>query len=74
MDERSETHAGFKPEYFARLAKIEESNFWFRARNELIQWALRNYFPDAKSFFEVDCRTGQLSFAHSLNIATRFSR
>jgi SAM-dependent methyltransferase len=58
MDEPSETHAGFKPEYFARLAKIEESNFWFRARNELIQWALRNYFPDAKSFFEIGCGTG----------------
>jgi SAM-dependent methyltransferase len=51
-------HAGFKPEYFAKLAEIEESNFWFRARNELIQWALRNYFPDAKSFFEVGCGTG----------------
>jgi SAM-dependent methyltransferase len=50
--------AGFKPEYFARLADIEESNFWFRARNELIQWALRNYFPDAKSFLEVGCGTG----------------
>jgi SAM-dependent methyltransferase len=50
--------AGFKPEYFARLAEIEESNFWFRARNELIQWALRNYFPDAKSFLEVGCGTG----------------
>lgn len=50
--------AGFKPEYFPRLADIEESNFWFRARNELIQWALRNYFPDAKSFFEVGCGTG----------------
>jgi SAM-dependent methyltransferase len=50
--------AGFKPEYFARLAEIEESNFWFRARNELIQWALRKYFPDAKSFFEVGCGTG----------------
>jgi SAM-dependent methyltransferase len=58
MDEPSETHTGFKPEYFARLAAIEESNFWFRARNELIQWALRNYFPDAKSFFEVGCGTG----------------
>lgn len=58
MDEPSETRVGFKPEYFARLAKIEESNFWFRARNELIQWALRNYFPDAKSFFEVGCGTG----------------
>jgi SAM-dependent methyltransferase len=53
-----DAHAGFKPEHFARLAEIEESNFWFRARNELIQWALRNYFPDAKSFFEVGCGTG----------------
>jgi SAM-dependent methyltransferase len=50
--------AGFKPEFFARLADIEESHFWFRARNELIQWALRTYFPDAKSFLEVGCGTG----------------
>jgi SAM-dependent methyltransferase len=57
-EEPPEAHAGFKPEYFARLAKIEESNFWFRARNELIQWALRNYFPDAKSFLEIGCGTG----------------
>ena len=58
VEESPDAHAGFKPEYFARLAEIEESNFWFRARNELIQWALRNYFPDAKSFFEVGCGTG----------------
>ncbi len=56
--EPSDAHAGFKPEYFARLAEIEKSNFWFRARNKLIQWALRNYFPDAKNFFEVGCGTG----------------
>ena len=49
---------GFKPEYFAQLAKFEERNFWFRARNRLIQWALGNYFPDAASFFEVGCGTG----------------
>ncbi|MFL6597718.1 MAG: class I SAM-dependent methyltransferase [Chthoniobacterales bacterium] len=49
---------GFKPEYFARLAAIEEAHFWFRVRNKLIQWALGNYFPDAKSFFEVGCGTG----------------
>jgi SAM-dependent methyltransferase len=57
-EEPRDADAGFKPEYFPRLADIEESNFWFRARNELIQWALRNYFPDAKSFFEVGCGTG----------------
>jgi SAM-dependent methyltransferase len=49
---------GFKPEYFAKLARFEEHNFWFRARNRLIQWALDNYFPDAGSFFEVGCGTG----------------
>ena len=50
--------AGFKPEYFPRLAAIEQRHFWFRARNKLIQWAVRNYFPDANSFFEVGCGTG----------------
>ncbi len=50
--------AGFKPEYFTRLAGIEETSFWFRSRNELIRWGLRNYFPNATSFFEVGCGTG----------------
>ena len=49
---------GFKPEYFAKLASIEESNFWFRARNQLIQWAIGRYFPDAENFLEVGCGTG----------------
>jgi SAM-dependent methyltransferase len=49
---------GFKPDYFPRLAAIEQAHFWFRVRNKLIQWALGNYFPDAKSFFEVGCGTG----------------
>ena len=53
-----DTPAGFKPEYFARLAAIEQGHFWFRARNELIQWALCNYFPSAGSFFEIGCGTG----------------
>jgi SAM-dependent methyltransferase len=57
-EESPDAHAGFKPEYFARLAGIEERNFWFRARNELIQWALRHHFPNAESFFEVGCGTG----------------
>ena len=50
--------AGFKPEYFPRLAAIEPEHFWFRARNALIQWALGKYFPKAESFFESGCGTG----------------
>lgn len=49
---------GFKPEYFSELAKLEAGNFWFRARNELIIWALGKYKPEAKNFLEVGCGTG----------------
>jgi SAM-dependent methyltransferase len=52
------TGNGFNPEYFAKLARFEEGNFWFRTRNRLIQWALASYFPDAGSLLEVGCGTG----------------
>ena len=50
--------SGFKDTHFAELVRLEAQNFWFRARNELIIWALRNYFADARNLFEVGCGTG----------------
>jgi SAM-dependent methyltransferase len=49
---------GFKAEYFSDLCALEAENFWFRARNSLILWALRKYFPRFTSFLEVGCGTG----------------
>lgn len=49
---------GFKPEYFPELSRLEAENFWFRARNELILWALKTYQPNVSSFLEVGCGTG----------------
>ena len=43
---------------FKLLIKFEPTNFWFRARNKLIVWALQKYFPNMKSFFEIGCGTG----------------
>jgi SAM-dependent methyltransferase len=43
---------------FEQLAEQEQRSFWFRSRNDLIDWALRTYFPDARSFFELGCGTG----------------
>jgi SAM-dependent methyltransferase len=49
---------GFRPEYFAQLAALEAGNFWFRARNRLLEWATARYFPDAHRYLEIGCGTG----------------
>jgi SAM-dependent methyltransferase len=50
--------SGFHAESFAKLARIEERNFWFRARNRLLVWAMRRYFPKAQSLLEIGCGNG----------------
>lgn len=49
---------GFKDVYFSDLANIEAGNFWFRARNRLIIWAVGKYMPTARTLLEVGCGTG----------------
>jgi len=50
--------AGFKPEAFDELAALEAGNFWFRARNRLIFWALSHHFPQIRRYLEIGCGTG----------------
>jgi SAM-dependent methyltransferase len=50
--------AHFPAESFARLAAREEGNYWFRARNRLIVWALRRCFPRLRDYLEIGCGTG----------------
>lgn len=50
--------AGFDAGHFSGLAELEARNFWFRARNRLIVWALGRFFPAARSVLEVGCGTG----------------
>jgi ubiquinone/menaquinone biosynthesis C-methylase UbiE len=54
----SEGGGGFKSSYFKDLAELEEANFWFKSRNQLILWALKKYCPNFHSFLEVGCGTG----------------
>ena len=49
---------GFKSESFNTLYQAESNNFWFRARNKIIQWALKKYAPDCQSYLEIGCGTG----------------
>lgn len=49
---------GFKAEYYANLAVLENDNFWFTCRNQLIIWALATYRPAFDKFLEVGCGTG----------------
>lgn len=50
--------SGFRDSHFQKLMELEARNFWFRARNELILWALNRYFPSARDFLEIGCGTG----------------
>lgn len=50
--------SGFKPEYFETLALLEQKNFWFTARNQLITWAIQSYISDFDNCLEIGCGTG----------------
>lgn len=50
--------AFFMPHKFQALAELEDSNFWFQARNELIVWAIKRFFPEPTQFAEIGCGTG----------------
>jgi len=56
--ELAATSEGFREEFFLELAGLEEGNFWFRSRNELILWGLGKFGGDFKSLLEVGCGTG----------------
>jgi SAM-dependent methyltransferase len=49
---------GFEEQLFALLAEIEPGHFWFEARNHLLIWALRRYFPRTHNLLEIGCGTG----------------
>lgn len=51
-------NTGFREDYFGELAKLEDDSFWFRARNELIAWAIETYVPDPGRVLEIGCGTG----------------
>ena len=58
LEDNKQNNIGFENEFFDNLIKVEEKNFWFCARNKLITWAMKSYFPNIKNFFEVGCGTG----------------
>lgn len=58
--ELSETAESYDAARYQAVAAIERKHFWFRSRNDLIVWALKKYFPDARSLLEVGCGTGQV--------------
>jgi SAM-dependent methyltransferase len=42
------------------LEAAEGWHFWFRARRQLVLWAIRRYLPELRSLIDVGCGTGSL--------------
>jgi SAM-dependent methyltransferase len=49
---------GYDADLFAIMASVEEQNFWFRSRSELITWVVRQSDPSPGSILEIGCGTG----------------
>jgi SAM-dependent methyltransferase len=49
---------GFPAESFSRLYELEKANFWFRARNKLIQQLVSKYLAGGGDVCEIGCGTG----------------
>jgi len=56
--ELEQNSSEYDPKHFPLLAKLEDGSFWFRARNQLIVWALARFFAGAKEIIEVGVGTG----------------
>jgi SAM-dependent methyltransferase len=52
------SNEGYDAAYYGGLYALEARNYWFRARNALLTWALTRYFPAGRSFLEIGCGTG----------------
>ena len=48
----------YDPKHFDLLFALEDNSFWFQARNHLIVWALRRFFPKAERIMEIGVGTG----------------
>jgi SAM-dependent methyltransferase len=51
---------GYDASRFEPLAALDQTHFWFRARAQLIVWALRRHFPRARSLLEIGCGSGSV--------------
>lgn len=49
---------GYDPHHYEMLARLESSNFWFRARNALILHVFGKYLPRSGRYLELGCGTG----------------
>jgi SAM-dependent methyltransferase len=49
---------GFDADLFDQLHGLEAGNYWFRARNALLIWAIHTYFSAARTYLEIGCGTG----------------
>ncbi|HXK53636.1 MAG TPA: class I SAM-dependent methyltransferase [Hyphomicrobiales bacterium] len=56
--ELADTATGYSGHLFEFHAVHEASHFWFSPRRDLIVWALRHFFPNARSFMEIGCGNG----------------
>lgn len=58
LQKTQDAECGFESSLFQQLFDLEKEHYWFCARNSLIIWALKKYFPEINNLLEIGCGTG----------------
>lgn len=66
----AQTNDGFEEDSFEALYKVEDKNFWFKSRNQMIGLLTKRYCQDIQiqSFLEIGCGTGYVLKELSQNV------
>lgn len=51
-------NSDYDPAGYRLLLELEDTSFWFRARNRIILWAMARHFPNAARLLEIGVGTG----------------
>lgn len=58
--ENAFANEGFEEQFYEHMFDLEASNFWFKARSQLVNSMLRKHFPGATNYLEIGCGSGYM--------------
>lgn len=54
----SGNNKSYDPSWYKELVQLEQNNFWFTSRNNILSWMAKKYLSPQANYFELGCGSG----------------